>query len=110
LFCRFRITAGRHSSPTRRSSDLLIARAPAAGAAIGLSIVAVLLGVWLGSLTSGVSVLFAASLWAPGVLIALIIAFTGFRTIGRGIAAFVSLLILHVGPALITAVSSAAGT
>lgn len=88
----------------------LIARAPVAGAAIGLSIVAVLLGVWLGSLTSGVSVLFAASLWAPAVLIGLIIAFTGFRTIGRGIAVFVSLLILHIGPALITAVSSAAGT
>lgn len=88
----------------------LIARAPAAGAAIGLSIVAVLLGAWLGSLTTGVSVLFAASLWAPAVLIGLIIAFTGFRSIGRGAAVFVSLLILQVGPALITAISSAAGT
>lgn len=89
---------------------LLIARAPVPGAAIGLSVTAVLLAVWLGSLTSGNAVLFTAAQWMPAVLVGLIIAWGGLRSVGRVAGALASLLVLWVGPALVTAISSAAGT
>lgn len=113
---------------------LLIARARVPGAAIALSIVAVELGTWLGRLVvsiftpavlyfddttqrnlfaegMGISeVLLAAVRWTPAILIGVIIAWCGFRTVGRVIASVTGLLILWVGPALVTAISAAAGT
>jgi hypothetical protein len=96
----------------------LVARSPRAGALIGLVIAAVAAGWWLDALIvpepAAVSEAQIALLgilhWAPAVLCGLAIAWCGIRSTGRIIAALVSLAILAVGPALATAVSSAAGS
>lgn len=95
----------------------LIARAPRAGAVIGLSIAAVLVSGWLHLLLAPEPVftgepawLWTAVRWVPAVLVGAAIAWGGVGTVGRVIGALASLVILWVGPALITAVSAAAGT
>ncbi|MFF2271778.1 hypothetical protein ACFVTX_05875 [Agromyces sp. NPDC058136] len=95
----------------------LVARAPRAGAVIGLSIAAVLAAGWLHLLlapdpvfTGEPTWLWAAVRWVPAVLVGTAIAWGGVGTAGRVVAAVASLAILWVGPALITAVSAAAGS
>lgn len=95
----------------------LVARAPRAGAVVGLAIAAVLVSGWLHLLLEPEPAfageperLWTAVRWVPPVLVGAAIAWGGVGTIGRVIAALASLLILWVGPALITAVSAAAGT
>ncbi|WP_448811671.1 hypothetical protein [Agromyces bauzanensis] len=97
---------------------LLIARAPKAGAVIGLSIAAVAFGPWINSLvvpfgtaaTTEIGWLLDITRWIPTVLVGAAIAWGGLTTIGRILASAVGLLALWIGPALITAVTSAAGT
>jgi hypothetical protein len=97
---------------------LLIARAPAPGALIGISLAAVTTDIWLGSFGGPVGLpddtpdLISSSVlrWAPAVVVGLAVAWCGLRTAGRVVAAIVSLLVLWVGPALFTASSMAAGT
>ncbi len=98
---------------------VLIARAPAAGATVGVSLAAVTVSVWLGALIAhpfdfDVSqtgrALLSATRWVPAVIVGLAVAWCGLATIGRVAAAIVSFLALWIGPALFTAVSAAAGT
>ena len=96
----------------------LLARAPRAGALVGLGIGAVMLAPWLNSLVVGlagspaadISVAFAVVRWVPPVLIGAGIAWVGLGSVGRVAAAGGNLLALWLAPALITAVTSAAGT
>ncbi|WP_353815566.1 hypothetical protein [Agromyces sp. SYSU T00266] len=97
---------------------LLVASAPRAGAVIGLAVAAVLASSWLGGLLlpdpalggpTAEPVLLALR-WLPAVLVGAAIAWGGIGTVGRVIAAVVALAALWIGPALITAVSSAAGS
>jgi len=97
---------------------LLIARAPRAGAVIGLGIAGVLAGAWLGGIvvpfgtdaTDTQAVLLGAVRWIPAVVAGLAVAWCGLGTSGRLCAAVGSLLVLWIGPAALTAISAAAGT
>lgn len=97
---------------------LLIARAPRAGAVIGLSIAAVASGPWINALvvpfgtagTTEVAWLLDLTRWLPPVLVGAAIAWGGVDTVGRVFAAVFGLLVLWIVPALITAIASAAGT
>jgi hypothetical protein len=97
---------------------LLIAAAPAAGAVIAASIASLTLSAWLDSIvlpfsampTDSNTVLFGVVRWVPAVVVGLAVAWCGLQTIGRVVAAIVSLLVLWVGSAVFTAVSVAAGT
>lgn len=97
---------------------LLIARAPRAGALLGLTVAAVLSPGWLHlvmapewpSFAGEQTWLWAAVRWVPAALVGASIAWAGIGTIGRAIAALASLALLWVAPALITAVSNAAGS
>lgn len=99
---------------------LLVAKAPRAGATIGLSLAALVATNWLGAffapllLVDVQGMLTAAVLpvmrWLPAVLVGLAVAWGGFRTPGRIVAAVVSLAALWIGPAFFTAVGAAAGT
>lgn len=100
----------------------LIARAPKAGALVGVSIAAVAFGPWLSSLVVpfgsipavgdglGVAAVLDVLRWVPAIIVGVAIAWCGVNTIGRVIAAVAGLLMLWIGPTLITAVSSAAGS
>lgn len=95
----------------------LIGRAPRAGALIGFAISAVLVSGWLHLLlapdpvfTGEPAWLWAAVRWVPSVAVGAAIAWCGITTFGRIVAALGALAILWIGPALITAVSGAAGT
>ena len=97
---------------------LLVAAAPKAGAMIGLSIAAVAFGQWCSSLlvpwgavpAAEVAPLLDLVRWIPPVLVGVAIAWAGVGTVGRVLAAGVSLVILWIGPAFITAVANAAGS
>lgn len=97
---------------------VLLASAPRAGALVGLGIAAVMLAPWLSGLVAGLagspsadlSAAFAVVRWVPAVLIGAGIAWAGLGSLGRVLAAAVTLLALWWTPALITAVTSAAGT
>lgn len=96
---------------------VLVAGAPRAGAVVGLAVAAVLAGAWLrGLLIAPFSIqtppewLLIALAWVPPVLVGAAIAWGGIRSVGRVLAAIAALAILWVGPALIIAVSSAAGS
>ncbi|WP_353827489.1 hypothetical protein [Agromyces sp. SYSU T0242] len=96
---------------------LLVAATPRAGAVIGLAVAAVLAPSWLGGLllpdpALGVDAEPALLVlrWLPAVLVGAAIAWGGIGTIGRVAAALAALAVLWIGPALITAVSSAAGS
>jgi hypothetical protein len=98
---------------------LLIAKAPRAGATIGLSLSALVVSSWIGVFTRQLLLLDDGTLsvwllpvlrWLPAVLVGLAIAWGGFRTPGRIAAAVVSLAALWIAPAFFTAVSAAAGT
>ncbi|WP_448006648.1 hypothetical protein [Agromyces bauzanensis] len=97
---------------------LLVARAPRAGAVIGLSIAAVAFGPWINGLivpfgtaaTTDLVWLLDITRWIPPVLVGAAIAWGGVDTVGRVAAAAFGLLALWIAPALMTAISSAAGT
>lgn len=96
----------------------LIARAPRAGALIGLTIGALAFGSWLSGwlrpfqITGGeiVMTLGSALQWIPGILVGVAIAWAGIGSVGRVVAAIASLAMLWIVPAAMTGVSSAAGT
>ncbi|KQM80935.1 hypothetical protein ASE68_18145 [Agromyces sp. Leaf222] len=96
----------------------LIARAPRAGALIGLAFGAIAVSFWastllhpfLGVATGDVSWLLGWLRWLPAVLIGAAIAWCGVGTVGRVVAAIASLVVLWIAPALATAVSNAVGT
>ena len=97
---------------------VLIARAPAAGVVVALSIAAIALESCLNALVLpfGVAstepnfVLLAAIRLVPALVVGLAVAWAGIRSIGRVIAAIIGLLVLWIAPAAVTAVSSAAGS
>ncbi|KQQ05772.1 MULTISPECIES: hypothetical protein [unclassified Rathayibacter] len=96
---------------------LLIARAPAPGAAVGVSIAAIAAGSWLTTLLAALAASSAAGLavlnavqWLPGILAGLALAWCGLTSVGRVLAWVASLVLLWIGPTLVTAVSSAAGS
>ncbi|SMH50938.1 hypothetical protein SAMN06295885_3638 [Rathayibacter oskolensis] len=96
---------------------LLIARAAEPGAAIGVSIAAIAAGSWLTTLVAPLTTDSAAGLgvlnavqWLPGILAGLGLAWCGLTSVVRALAWAVSLVLLWVGPTLVTAVSSAAGS
>ncbi len=95
----------------------LIARAPRAGALLGLAIAAVLASGWVGQLVlpwipnvSTAQMDVAGWLqWVPAVFVGIAIAWCGLASVGRVIAAIGALLILWIGGALLTAAGAAAG-
>ena len=98
---------------------LLVAGGPVPAAAIALSLAAIVSATWVGTGVrelliagpDGIALILPFILrWMPAVLVGCAIAWCGFRTPGRIIAAIVSLTALWIGPAFVTAVSSAAGT
>ncbi|MEV1128824.1 hypothetical protein [Agromyces sp. NPDC049794] len=97
---------------------LLIAKAPRAGAVVGLSIAAVAVGPWINGLvvpfgtagTTELAWLLDVTRWIPPVLIGAAIAWGGVNTVGRVLAAAFALLALWVAPALMTAISNAVGS
>ncbi|MFE5670156.1 hypothetical protein ACFQ58_00975 [Agromyces sp. NPDC056523] len=97
---------------------LLVAAAPRAGAVIGLSIAAVASVSWFTGLIvpfgsvqpTGLSPLLDLIRWIPPILVGAAIAWGGVNTVGRVIAALFGLVLLWIGPALITAVTMAAGS
>ena len=86
----------------------LIARAPRAGALVGISIAAIVFGSWLSGLlvpfgtfpAEPVAQLLSYVRWVPAVIIGAAIAWCGINTVGRVAAAIGSLLILWIAPAL----------
>lgn len=97
---------------------LLVARSRAA-AVVGLSLVAVVLASWLGALLvpwdslpgdSSSRLANDLSRWLPAALVGVAIAWGGLRSVARAAAAAGSLVVLWVGPAAMTAVTSAAGS
>ena len=97
---------------------LLTARARVPGAAIGFSVAALAAGIWLDSLlvpfgsapADGTVMMLGLTHWVPAILVGAALAWCGFSTAGRIVAAVAGLLILWIGSAAITAVSAAAGT
>jgi hypothetical protein len=96
----------------------LVAVAPRAGALVGLTIAAVLFGPWVNGLlvpfstqpAEAVAAIIGLTRWVPAILVGVAIAWCGLGTVGRSIAAVSSLLLLWTAPALITGVTSAAGS
>ncbi|CAN5161167.1 hypothetical protein BH11ACT4_BH11ACT4_24650 [soil metagenome] len=98
----------------------LIARAPKPGALVALSIAAVAFASWFSGLAFPIGTVVSASDYSevmsvvirisPAILIGAAIAWCGIGSAGRVVAAIGGLVILWIGPTLVTAVSSAAGT
>jgi len=95
----------------------LIARAPRAGAVIGLSIGAVAAGTWLaavivpfGSVPQEVPALLPLVQWVAPVLAGAAIAWAGIGSAGRIVAALGAVLIVWIGPAVLTGVGYALGS
>lgn len=99
-------------------SLLLIARAPRAGALLGLTLGAIAAGPWIGGLLQPLLVTdqgTSSSIvwllqWVTPVLTGIAIAWAGVNTVGRVLAALVSLALIWVAPAAMTGISSAAGS
>lgn len=97
---------------------VLIARAPRAGALIGLTLAALALDPWLGGLLAPLGsmpndfVLDVLGLlrWVAPILVGIAIAWCGVGSAGRIAAAVGSLALLWIAPATLTAVTSAAGS
>jgi hypothetical protein len=95
---------------------LLIAKSPVPGAVIALAIAALAAGSWVSALVSSLGAndltLWLLSLvrWVPAVVVGAALAWSGFRSVGRVVAAALAILILWIGAAAFTAVSAAAGT
>lgn len=96
----------------------LVALAPRAGALVGLSIAAILVGPWLNGLLrpfstipiDWVAAIVGSTRWVAPVLIGVAIAWCGIGSIGRVVAAAASLLLVWIAPAVITGVANAAGS
>jgi hypothetical protein len=96
---------------------VLVARAPRAGALIGLAVAAVLADAWMSGLilpfvsplSSSVTDVLMWLQWTSPVLVGAAVAWCGVGSIGRAVAAIGALLILWLGSASVTAVSAAAG-
>ncbi|MCX7523138.1 hypothetical protein OSC27_12735 [Microbacterium sp. STN6] len=99
----------------------LVARAPRAGALVGMSLVSVLVAPWLSGFISPINAIpgtgLAGVTWlvdlvrfVPAILVGAAIAWCGIGRIGRVIAAVVALLLLWTGPALLTGASAAVGS
>ena len=96
---------------------LLLAFAPDGIAVVALAVVAVAFAEWLrGSvlppvtLSTGLQSTIAGwAWWVAPVVVGLAIALTGVRTAGRVVGVLLALVVLFVGPALLTAVDGAAG-
>jgi hypothetical protein len=93
---------------------LLIAKSPVPGAVIALAIAALAAGAWVSALVSPLDSIPSdvrnLVRWVPALIVGAALAWSGFRTVGRVIAGAVALLVLWIGPAVVTAVSAAAGT
>lgn len=96
---------------------LLVASAPVPAATIALAVAAVTASWWLGGLilplgTTELPPTWVSWIlrWLPAVLVGLAIAWGGFRTPGRVVAAVVSLAALWIGPALATGLLNAVGS
>jgi hypothetical protein len=89
----------------------LIARAPRGGALIGLTIGAIATQSWLTGFMGVETPYEIVGLvqWVAPVLVGVAIAWTGVGTAGRVIAALVSIAMVWLAPAAITAVTAAAG-
>lgn len=88
------------------------------GAAVALSIGAIVAGGWLNTMVWAVwgmdryppVWLIPVTEWIPPVLVGLVVAWCGIGTVGRKAAAVASLLLLWVLPALLGAISATLGT
>jgi hypothetical protein len=95
---------------------ILIARAPRAGALLGLAVAAIATGAWLGAVLSrGLGDdAFAAVMpllpWIAPILTGAAIAWAGLNTVGRVLAALVSVALVWIAPALVTGIANALGT
>jgi hypothetical protein len=98
---------------------LLIALAPRGGAVIGFALAAVPFSSWAGSVLVPFGSISAAPFvvsllepvrFVPAVVIGVAVAWAGLSTVGRATAAIVALLILWVGPVLVTAIEFSAGS
>ncbi|MFE1664446.1 hypothetical protein [Microbacterium sp. P02] len=96
----------------------LIARAPRAGAMLGLTVAAIAVSPWLtqlvspfGTVPSDVVVwVLAGAQWITPVLTGIAIGWTGLNTVGRMLSSLVALALVWVAPALVTGLASATGT
>lgn len=95
----------------------LIARAPRAGALLGLALGAIGMTAWTSALLDPTRIgdgPLAATLvivpWITPVLTGLAIAWTGVNTVGRVIAALLAVALVWVAPAVTTAVANALGS
>jgi hypothetical protein len=95
---------------------VLVARAPRAGALLGLAVGAIGMGAWTSAffgplqVAGGLSPLVAIVPWIPPVLTGVAIAWTGIGTAGRVIAALIALALMWVAPALTAAIASSLGS
>jgi hypothetical protein len=97
---------------------LLIARAPRAGALLGLTVGAVAASTWVGGLLQPLQDAGPATLvgvadllqWVTPVLAGVAIAWAGVDTVGRVLAVLASLAVVWIAPAAMTGISSAAGS
>jgi len=95
---------------------VLVSRAPAPGAALGLTLGALVLDSWVSTLLYAQDGIFrmASPLplleWLPAVLVGAVLMWCGVHSVGRVVAWIVSLFLLWVVPALFTGVMSAAGS
>lgn len=97
---------------------LVVAR-PRAAAVLGWAVAALAVGQWAGSLVVPFGevggetrywILSNVVRWVPAVIVGLAIAWSGLRTAGQFVAAFAALVLLWVGPAVFTAVTSSVGS
>lgn len=97
---------------------VLLARAPAAGAVVAMSLAAVSVSSWLAGIVLPFGVvmrdpnltLLVAIRWIPAVIVGLAVVWSGVETLGRVIAAIAGILAVWIGPAAFTAVSAAVGS
>ncbi|MHA7985958.1 hypothetical protein ACX9R5_09125 [Rathayibacter sp. CAU 1779] len=94
----------------------LIARAPRAGALLGIALAALPFSEWLASYTTLTSLsrlhLIGTEViaWLPAVIIAAAIGWSGMDTVGRIIAALVSLALVWIAPAVNAAIGAVAAS
>ncbi|WFR82727.1 hypothetical protein [Arthrobacter sp. Y-9] len=95
---------------------VLVSRAPAPGAALGLTMGALVVDSWLSTLLYAQDGPFRIASpvplleWLPAVLVGAVLAWCGVRSVGRVLAWIVSLFLLWIVPALFTGIMTAAGS
>lgn len=95
----------------------LVARAPLAGAVIGLTVGAIAAGPWLaaiivpfGSTPTEMPPLLAVVQWVPPVLAGVAIAWAGVNSVGRALAAVGAVALVWIAPAALTGVGYSLGS